>query len=171
MKIFNSKEEAILSQIKFIHVTGLDYYELTKHSNKFDFFNLNIDAGDYFLYEKIEHIANKTLVHYPKLGIYLNALPCDQTIEVEWFDVRRTFEYNAQYKYTHEGNEYQISLSDVESEIKRLPLWHDEILIYNVWTSKPNWKELRKYYEKTWWFKKTEQQIRDLKIKNVLSGK
>lgn len=152
MKIFNSKEEAKLSQVKFIHIESnltVDYSELTKHSNGFDFFNRNIEPGDYFLYEKIENIDNKTLVHYPKLGIYLNALPCDQTIEVEWFDVRRTFEYNTKYKYTHDGNEYQINLSDSESEIKRLPLWHDELLIYNVWSLKPNWKELRKSYYKT----------------------
>jgi hypothetical protein len=42
------------------------------------------------------------------------------------------------------------------------------MLIYDVWDSKPNWLQLRQAYERTWWFWRTEEEKRDLKLNRLL---
>ena len=66
------------------------------------------------------------------------------------------FEYSL-IKRTYQLNKNQY----LESEIKRDVQWVDYHLIYDVWNSYPTWKELRRAYERTWWFHKTKQQKRD----------
>ena len=105
---------------------------------------------------------------YPKLGIYLNSLPCDQTIEVEWVDFRRTWEWNTKYDYVYEDKTYNNYIGEIPTEINRLPLWNDQIFIYGVWDSKPNWKQLRQAYERTWWFHRTSDELRDLQLNRLL---
>ena len=85
--------------------------EFTKHFKLWNFFDYDdtleildgVDTksvrlwtpGKVFLYEKlISDYTTGQKLHYPKIGIYLNSLPCDQTVEVEWVDWRRTWEYN-----------------------------------------------------------------------------
>jgi hypothetical protein len=66
--------------------------------------------GQFFLYEKLldgRYKSNRPHNHelfYPKLGLYLNALPCDQTVELEWVDRRRTWEWRVEYE--HGGKTY-----------------------------------------------------------------
>lgn len=181
MKIFNSKEEAFKSREKLILFKEGEYdtQQFNSHYKKYEYFEADKKPnimGQYFLYEL--HLSNsygnradkiyKNILTYPKLGIYLNSLPCDQTIELEWVDHRRSWEWNSEYKYTHDDKEFMNYIGELPTEVVRLPLWGDSMLIYGVWDSKPNWKQLRIAYEKTWWFHKSDKQIRDLKIRSLL---
>jgi hypothetical protein len=107
--------------------------------------------GQIFLFE---HFVTRGL-HYPKLAVFLSYIPCDQTLEIEYSLIKRTYQLNK--------DEF------LESEIKRDIQWGDYHLIYDVWNSYPTWKELRRAYERTWWFHKTKQQKRDIKINNILN--
>jgi hypothetical protein len=162
-----TKEEVLKSKIKSIFileddgslpignrpdVTVVDQKEFNNHFKKYDFFHSDHSPkkmGQFFLYEKLldgRYKSNKPHDHelfYPKLGLYLNALPCDQTIEVEWVDYRRTWEWNLEYDYEYDGKPYKNYIGELPTEIERLPLWDDYLLVYGVWDSMPNWKQLR----------------------------
>jgi hypothetical protein len=179
--IYENKEEAFKSRERFIFFKeGEDNSEeFTKHFKKYEFFN-NDDTpkkmGQFFLYElflsnsygdKADKIY-KNILTYPKLGLHLNLLPCDQTIEVEWIDFRRSWEWNAEYKYTYNDKEYKNYIGELGTEINRLPLWGDCMLVYGVWDSMPNWKQLRQAYERTWWFYRTEEEKRNIQLNRLL---
>jgi hypothetical protein len=95
-------------------------------------------------------------------------LPCDQTIEVEWVDYRRTWEWNTKYDYEYDGKPYKNYIGELPTEIERLPLWDDSLLVYGVWDTMPNWKQLRQAYERTWWFHRTTDELRDLQLNRIL---
>ena len=150
-------------------ISDINSIEFSDHYKKWDYFSSNHipGIGQLFLYEKIEFI-NDSKLYYPKIGIYLHATPCDQTIEIEWASYRRTYEWNTEIKEFSDGKEYTFGLYEVDTRLEHLILWHDSILIYGVWDKLPTWKELRPYYEKTWWFHKSTQQMRDISINNIL---
>lgn len=138
--------------------------------NEYDFLHgdIRVKAGQHFLYETIKDGVAPHL-SYPKLGIYLNELPCDQTIELEWFDVRRTWEYRLPcVGNLIDGKEFTTYVSDYPSEIKRLILWDDQMLVYGAWNGMPSWKELRRAYEKTLWFAVDDQAKRDRTLRSIL---
>jgi len=185
-----TKDEVLKSKIKSIYLieedkslTGLppvvsvvDKKLFTEHFKKYEFFNTDNPnrMGQYFLYEKLldgRYKSNRPHDHelfYPKLGVYLNGLPCDQTIEVEWVDYRRTWEWNTKYDYEYDGKPYKNYIGELPTEIERLPLWDDSLLVYGVWDSKPNWQQLRQAYERTWWFHRTSDELRDLQLNRLL---
>lgn len=137
------------------------------NSTKTDFISgeISVRPGQFFLYEKIED----DLLHYPKLGIFLNDLPCDQTIEVEWFDVRRTWEWRQTYvAKMRDGTEYEAHPYNLQSNIERLILWHDSMEVYGAWDRMPTWKELRVAYEKTIWFGMSVEDRRDRKLRSII---
>jgi len=137
------------------------------NSNKNDFISgdISVKIGQFFLYEKIED----DFIHYPKLGIFLNVLPCDQTIEIEWFDVRRSWEWRQTCTLKlQDGREYETNPCDSQSKIERLILWNDSIEVYGVWDKMPNWKELRIAYEKTVWFGMSKEDRRARKLNSLL---
>lgn len=176
-----TKDEILKSRERFILFdTELDSSDVfNKHYKKFDFFNTDTPniMGQYFLYETYLDLRYDSTLFpagiigklcYPKLGIYLNSLPCDQTIEVEWVDFRRTWEWNTKYDYVYEDKTYNNYIGEIPTEINRLPLWNDQMFIYGVWDSKPNWKQLRQAYERTWWFHRTSDELRDLQLNRLL---
>lgn len=146
------------------------------HFDKYNFLDANSPSkmGQFFLYEKLldgrykSNIAHDHELFYPKLGLYLNSLPCDQTIEIEWVDYRRTWESNMGYDFEYEGKKYQRFIYDNVTEIERLPIWHDYLLVYGVWDTMPNWRQLRQAYERTWWFHRTTDELRDLQLDRLL---
>ena len=129
--------------------------------------------GKVFLYEKLisDYTTGQTL-YYPKIGLYLNSIPCDHTVEVEWVDWRRTWEYNKNYEWVNDKGETQNNgdYFYLPTQVQSLPIWHDYLLIYGVWDKLPGWKELRKHYERTWWFHKTIQDKRDITINQLING-
>ena len=157
-------------------VTLVDKELFNEHFKKYNFFDTITPTkmGQFFLYEKLldgRFKSNRPHDHelfYPKLGLYLNALPCDQTVELEWVDYRRTWEWRAEYEYEHEGKTYQNFIAECETEIQRLPMWHDYLLIYGVWDSMPTWQQLRQSYERTWWFHRNVDELRDLQLNRLL---
>lgn len=191
-----TKEEVLKSKIKSIFilendgirpivntpdVSVVDKKIFTEHFKKYEFFNTENPnkMGQYFLYEKIldgKYQSNAPHDHelfYPKLGVYLNSLPCDQTIEVEWVDYRRTWEWNTEYDYEYKDKDglvkpFQNYIGELPTEIERLPIWSDYLLVYGVWDSMPNWKQLRQAYERTWWFHRTTDELRDLQLNRLL---
>jgi len=163
--------------------------EFTKHFKLWNFFDYDdtleildgVDTksvrlwtpGKVFLYEKlISDYTTGQKLHYPKIGIYLNSLPCDQTVEVEWVDWRRTWEYNRTYEWTNDKGEIKNTgdFSNLPTQVQSLPIWHDSLLIYGVWEKLPTWRELRKHYERTWWFHKTIRDKRDITINQLING-
>ena len=186
-----TKEEVLKSKIKSIYIleddgnglsTGVvgvsvvDKKLFTEHFKKYEFFSTDSPKtmGQFFLYEKIldgRYKSNTPHDHelfYPKLGVYLNGLPCDQTIEIEWVDYRRTWEWNTKYDYEYDGKPYKNYIGELSTEIERLPLWDDSLLVYGVWDTMPNWKQLRQAYERTWWFHRTTDKLRDLQLDRIL---
>jgi hypothetical protein len=191
-----TKEELLKSKIKSIYileddgitpmgnppgVSVVDKKLFTEHFKKYEFFNTENPKrmGQYFLYEKLldgRYKSNVTHDHelfYPKLGVYLNSLPCDQTIEVEWVDYRRTWEWRLEYDYEYKDKDglvktYQNYIAELPTEIERLPIWSDYLLVYGVWDSMPNWQQLRQAYERTWWFHRTTDELRDLQLDRLL---
>ena len=157
-------------------VTLVDKELFTEHFKKYNFFDTMAPTkmGQFFLYEKLldgRFKSNRPHDHelfYPKLGLYLNALPCDQTVELEWVDYRRTWEWRAEYEYEHGGKTYQNFIAECETEIQRLPMWHDYLLIYGVWDSMPTWHQLRQAYERTWWFHRNIDELRNLQLNRLL---
>lgn len=126
-------------------------------------FNLKV-PGNYFLYETI---VDKYL-SYPKLGIYIDSYIVDMALEVEWVDVRRTWEQNVEYSYEYNNISYTNYADEIRSKLKSLIQWDDNMMVYGVWNTKPNWKQLRQAYEKTIWFKKTKSELRNLQISRLL---
>jgi hypothetical protein len=191
-----TKEEVLKSKIKSIYilendgirpivntpdVSVVDKKIFTEHFEKYEFFNTENPnkMGQYFLYEKLldgKYQSNAPHDHelfYPKLGVYLNSLPCDQTIEVEWVDYRRTWEWNTEYDYEYKDKDglvkpFQNYIGELPTEIERLPIWSDYLLVYGVWNSMPNWQQLRQAYERTWWFHRTTDELRDLQLNRLL---
>lgn len=173
-----TKEEILKSRERSLLFTR-DTIDFNEHFKQYEFFSRKDtpkNMGQYFLYENYlsnsyGDIADKkynSILTYPKLGIYLNSLPCDQTIEVEWVDYRRTWEWNIEYDYVYQEKEYQNYMAEIPTEIKRLALWNDSMLVYGVWDSKPNWKQLKQAYERTWWFHRTIDELRDIQLDRLL---
>jgi hypothetical protein len=146
------------------------------HFDKYNFFDTvkPTKIGQFFLYEKLidgrykSNVPHDHQLFYPKLGLYLNALPCEQTVELEWVDYRRTWEWQAEYEYEHEGKTFSNYIAECETEIQRLPMWHDYLLIYGVWNTMPNWQQLKQAYERTWWFHRTKDELRNLQLNRLL---
>jgi hypothetical protein len=175
--IYENKEAALKSREKIIIIPKDDPNRavFNKHCEKWQFYKMHDKLnhrrfGVYFLYELEEHSSELgTKLHYPKLGLYINELPCDQTTEVEWIDYRpRTWEWKTEYKYTYDGKEYTNYMSEIPTEINRTPIWFDDILVYGAWNSMPNWKQLKQAYERTWWFYRTEEEKRDIQLNRLL---
>jgi hypothetical protein len=127
-------------------------------------FRLKI-PGNYFLYETIVD-GN---LSYPKLGIYIDSYVVDMALEIEWIDVRRTWEQNVKYSYEFNNKSYTNYADEIRSELKSLIQWNDDMIVYGIWDTKPNWKQLRQSYERTIWFKKTKSELRNLQINRLLS--
>jgi hypothetical protein len=147
-------------------------YNITKHLNEEEIeaidFNkdthIGMKAGQFFLYETL---IGKEL-SYPKLGLFIDDYVVDMALEVEWVNVKRTWEYNVKYKYIYQDKEYSNYVCDKRKELETLIIWDDSMFVYGVWDVIPDWKELKKAYERTHWFKRDVNVLRDLKLKNLL---
>jgi len=146
-----------------------------KKHQKYDFLKAKVKTGKFFLYEITESI--KTVeegyierLYYPKLGLHIDDYIVDMAVEVEWVDVRRTWENNTQYEYISDidGKKYKSWADDERTELRSCICWDDSMYVYGVWDVKPTWKELKLAYQQTLWFRRTEQEIRDIKLSSIL---
>ena len=161
-----TKEEILESRKRVIHIGEMSVViGFDSHFEKYKFIGSKVDTiGQYFLYERFISGQSFDELHYPKLGLYLNSLPCDQTIEVEWVNIRRTWEQNLEY----DSGNWKFYMFESPTEIEREQLWSNELLVYGVWDTKPNWKQLRQAYERTWWFYRTTDEIRNIQLDRIL---
>lgn len=167
MQIFNNIEEAIKSREKVDKI-----YDQSKsfsdHRMKYSLISAypHIELGDmgqFFLYELV---TDGDIIHYPKLAMYINSIIIDQAEEIEFVNMRRNCEYNI--GFTNE-NGYKNTISQFSTKIDSVILWHNDMLVYGVWDKKPNWKELKVAYEKTWWYRLTDAQKRERKINLIIN--
>ena len=146
---------------------------LRKHNDKYDFLKAKVNTGKFFLYEITEPLEEgyQERLYYPKLGLHIDDYMVDMAIEVEWVDVRRTWERNTQYEYVYEGNgqTYKSWADDERTELRSCICWDDSMYVYGVWDVKPTWKELKLAYEQTLWFRRSDEEIRDIKLKRLLN--
>ena len=161
LEIYKSRE-------KTIHISSYDYKEYD-----YIYGDINVKPGQFFLYEIIDDSNN---LHYPKIGIHLNDLPCDQTLEVEWVEHRRNWEWRVEIDVENtvaDGVTKKFSnlVGEYPTMMRKLILWDDQIKVYGTWYGLPDWKELKRAYEKTIWFSTTKEEMRERKLKSVLNGK
>jgi lipopolysaccharide assembly outer membrane protein LptD (OstA) len=52
----------------------------------------------------------------------------------------------------------------------RYKVENDSMYVYGVWDVKPTWKELKLAYEQTLWFRRSDEEIRDIKLKRLLGN-
>lgn len=166
MKIFTEEELKDRKNIS-IEVEATDPYS----KDKYDVLNVKpLKPGNIFLYEKVSlsnTTSNAYKITYPKLAIYLDSYPCDQTLELEYKNIRRTWEYNTEYSYIFNDKEYTNFVAEIK-EIEYTILWNDTIQVFGIWDNIPDWKELKKAYRKTNWFRLPIDKERDLKINTLL---
>lgn len=156
-------------------VVTIDKDVVKKHIDKYDYIKSKVNTGKFFLYEITEPIKKieegyVERLYYPKLGLHIGDYMVDMAIEVEWVDVRRTWENNTQYEYIYEGDgkTYKSWADDQRSELRTCICWDDSMFVYGVWDVRPTWKELKLAYQQTLWFGRTEQEIRDIKLSSIL---
>lgn len=156
-------------------VITVDKNIMKKHNDKYDFLKAKVNTGKFFLYEITESIkvveeGYVERLYYPKLGLHIDDYIVDMAVEVEWVDVRRTWENNTQYEYISEydGKTYKSWADDERTELRSCICWDDSMYVYGVWDVKPTWKELKLAYQQTLWFRRTEQEIRDIKLSSIL---
>ena len=161
LEIYKSRE-------KTIHISSYDYKEYD-----YIYGDINVKPGQFFLYEIIDDSNN---LHYPKIGIHLNNLPCDQTFEVEWVEHRRNWEWRVEIDVENKDadgvtKKFSNLVGEYPTMMRKLILWDDQIKVYGAWYGLPDWKELKRAYEKTIWFSTTKEEMRERKLKSVLNGK
>ena len=149
---------------------------LRKHNDKYDFLKAKVNTGKFFLYEITEPIKKtgnedfEERLYYPKLGLHIDDYVVDMAIEVEWVDVRRTWERNTQFEYQYDGKTYKSWADDERTELRSCICWDDSMYVYGVWDVKPTWKDLKLAYEQTLWFRRSDDEIRDIKLKRILGN-
>jgi hypothetical protein len=129
-----------------------------------------IRPGQIFLYQSVYYNDKVLTIDYPKIGIYLHTTPVDQTVEIEWAEYRRNWEFNRQFEYTFEDKTYSADFYEIDTRINRLVLWFDDLLVYGLWDKLPTWKELKPYYEQTWWYNRTLDEKRDIQLQRILNN-
>ena len=169
-------KEQITEKRKISRIVTYSGDFLRKHNDKYDFLKAKVNTGKFFLYEvtePIKKVGNEDFeerLYYPKLGLHIDDYMVDMAIEVEWVDVRRTWERNTQYEYISDinGKTYKSWADDERTELRSCICWDDSMYVYGVWDVKPTWKELKLAYQQTLWFGRTEQEIRDIKLSSIL---
>ena len=141
----------------------------------------NLQFGEIFLYQTIEWNKNGFVpdvytgkMSYPKLAMFLEFLPCDQTLEFRYINRPRTWMNNVEYisNPTTDAirrNYDKSSVAERGAEIESyIPWGNSEIYVFGRWSSIPDWKQLRRAYEKSVWFYTNTSQLRDRAIDTIV---
>ena len=147
-------------------------------TDKYDLIGSKVKKGQFFLYEHIEWMHDRksgsyAVLHYPRVAIYLNDRVLDMALEIDFYNVRRSWENKREYEFTYtdnNGNEktYTDWPSEMQTEIERIIIWDDSVHVYGHWDELPGWKELRKAYQKTIWFHRSKEDNRDYLLNGIL---
>jgi hypothetical protein len=141
-----------------------------EHYEKYNVLDILPKPGNFFLYETIvkDYVNKKDVLFYPRLAIYINGYVIDMAPEIEYIDVRRTWEYKVEYEYEYNDSKYTSLACEEKGKLKSFIDWSDNIFIYGKWETQPNWKELKKAYQKTIWYHTTIEQNRERLLNNIL---
>ena len=147
-------------------------------SVNYDLISSKVKKGQFFLYEHIEYMSDRksesyAVLHYPRVAIYLNDRLLDMALEIDFYNVRRSWEKKREYEFTYtdnNGNEqtYTDWPSERQTEIERIIIWDDSVHVYGHWDILPGWKELRRAYENTIWYHRTKEDNRDFLLGSLL---
>lgn len=147
------------------------------NTQEYDFIKSDVKRGQFFLYEHIEwwndsKARRYCVLHYPRIAIYLNDRLVDMAFEIDFYNVRRSWE-NREYTFSwtdDDGKErtYDAFGSEMATEIERIIIWDDSVNVYGHWDTLPGWKELKKAYQKTIWFHRTKEDNRDFLLGSIL---
>lgn len=120
----------------------------------------DLSFGDHILYQIVykDPETSKMMMSYPKMAIFTSYNIADQALVYEMVSPIRSWEYKFEPK---EG--YFYSTTHITSHIE----WYDIIYIFGIWKNKPNWKEMKKAYRQTFYFRTD----RKTKIKRALNSK
>ena len=140
-----------------------DNYTHCKPFKKFSLFENSLKFGDHFLYQIVDNDG----ISYPKMAIFVKYLSCDQTVELQFVDRPRTWMDNIKY-ISNSNFGYESIVSDSLSNFTTHIEWNSMIYIFGIWDKSPNWKEMRQAYERTIWFNKGIDWVRDQQIKRIL---
>jgi hypothetical protein len=168
-KMSISKHDEDLYQKFIAHSQKWDYMESGSLSGLLASKNKSLKPGQLFLYEEINYLSSKVQINYPKIGIYLNSYIADQALQIEFASYRRSWEYRTNFSSEFLQRTYDFWVSDIQTRINHLILWEDQLLIYGIWNELPNWKQLKTYYLKTYWYHRTIQENRDIFIDSILN--
>ena len=148
------------------------------NNTEYGFSHSGVKTGQFFLYEYMERKHDRKsesdyILNYPRIAIYLNSRLVDMALEIDFFNVRRSWESKHEHKLTYNDRDgversYADYPSEIATKIESIILWDDSVNVYGVWDKLPDWKELRKAYEKTIWFGITTEEMRDRKLKSLL---
>lgn len=86
----------------------------------------------------------------------------DMATEVEWVDVRRTYENRIELK----DGDYLFN--NISTEIQRFVIWDDFMLVYGAWDHNPSWKELRVPFSNTMFTYESPDIVRERKLNSLL---
>jgi len=143
------------------------------NNKEYEFLHSGVKTGQFFLYEYMEYKCDRngdthTILHYPRIAIYLNSRLVDMALEIDFFNLRRSWENKREYDLTYKDKSYKHYPSEVFTGIENVILWDDSVNVYGVWDKLPGWKELKKAYQKTIWFSITTEEMRDRKLNSIL---
>ncbi len=157
-----SKDILDIYKLRHNKINIIDDIDFQNHQKKYSFFDSGGPhiPGQIFLYEKLD----KKEIFYPKIAVYLNSTPVDQTLNIEYFNLRRSWEFRTPYDLNARG----YLFADLPSVIDNTIIWDEDLFVYGVWDKLPDWKILRSHYEMTWWYHKNTQQKRQNTIESIL---
>lgn len=114
---------------------------------------IHFKLGDWVLYEQVD-MEDKT-VCIPRLALFYTFLPCDQTIEMFFITVPRTWMDNLKYTDNPDGN-YKIPISEglFSEPLESTIIWGGvDVNILGHWRTKPKFKELLSSMRKSIYYK------------------
>lgn len=149
------EEMTYAEQIKFLeHKEKLLYPDKEVPSwynvdtNIFAYKNVDLNTGDFFLYQTTftEWGGTKKMMTAPKLGVFIETTMFDMASVCRCVVRGRGRQHRL---FMQENNEiYPAQFVDIV-------LWSKSLHVFGVWKVKPNWKQLRRAYEKTFYHKKS----------------
>ncbi len=123
--------------------------------------NVSLKYGEHFLYQIISNHYTEDrkdiIMSYPNIGTFANYNIADQALEYEFITPMRTWENR--FKPT---NGRWFPTTRLCSHIE----WDKSIYIFGIWKSFPDWKELKKAYKKTFYFRENRKD----KINRILNN-
>jgi hypothetical protein len=101
-----------------------------------------LKMGKFFLYQIIKETNTNTYFTYPNLALFIDYTVIDQTLCYNYIDMIRTWNFNFKNKNDFfSQDDYKIS--------DHVDWGNSFIYIFGIWDKKPNWKELKAAYQKT----------------------